>query len=142
MAERPRCGMPCLTHTHDCDRSPGHTGFHRDVQQKGDHGCAWNTPGPKDVPALIAALSRSRRGGKELGRTFVFLAELVKGAFRRGETDPIGALLMLGDHLAELFEDEGGLSTEEHNRIYRALEARREGGAARTVGRVYPLDTP
>lgn len=80
------------------------------------------------MPYLLDEIERGRRGGKELGKTLVFLAELIKGAFRRGETDPIGALLMLGDHLAHLFEDEGGLSADEHNRIYRALEARREGG--------------
>lgn len=108
----------------------------------------WGPPIPQlcdvDIPDLLAEIKRSRRGGKELGRTFIFLAELIKDAFRRGETDPTGALLMLGDHLAELFEDEGGLAADEHNRIYRALEARREGSAARTVGRIhpYPLDVP
>lgn len=56
--ERRRCGVPCLTHTHSCDRSPNHTGTHRDVQQKGNHTCEWDTPGAKDVPALIAEVKR------------------------------------------------------------------------------------
>lgn len=58
--ERPRCGMPCLKHAHSCDRSPGHCDWHRDVQQKGDHTCAWSTPGPKDAPAILAALRSAR----------------------------------------------------------------------------------
>lgn len=57
---RQRCGMPCLTHPHDCDRSPRHTGVHRDVQQKGDHSCEWDTPSAKDVPALIAEVKQLR----------------------------------------------------------------------------------
>jgi hypothetical protein len=58
--ERPRCGAPCLKHAHGCDRSPKHTGFHRDVQQKGDHTCTWDTPGPKDFAAVMAALRNAR----------------------------------------------------------------------------------
>ena len=56
--ERPRCGVPCLTHTHSCDRSSHHTGPHRDVQQKGNHTCEWATPGPQDIPALLAEVER------------------------------------------------------------------------------------
>ncbi|TYK45223.1 hypothetical protein [Actinomadura decatromicini] len=58
--ERQRCGMPCLIHDHDCDRSPRHTGVHRDVQQKGDHSCEWGPPGPEDVPTLLAVVARLR----------------------------------------------------------------------------------
>jgi hypothetical protein len=58
--------MPCLTHAHDCDRSPGHSDWHRDVQQKGDHTCAWSTPGPKDAPAILAALRSARAEAEQL----------------------------------------------------------------------------
>jgi hypothetical protein len=85
-----------------------------------------------DVPALItevkrqrANLEQSRRGGKELGKSVEFLGGLIKDAFLRGADDPIGALHMLGDFLSNLFEDEGGLTVEEHNRVYRALEDQR-----------------
>lgn len=78
-----------------------------------------------DVPALLAEIEWRKRGGKELGKVVVRLSELIKDAFQRGEGDPIGALQMLGDYLAHLFEDEGGLPTDEHNRVYRALEDRR-----------------
>lgn len=83
------------------------------------------------IPDLLAEVERSRRGGKELGKTVVFLAELIKDTYRRGETDPIGAVLALGHHLAELFEDEGGLPTDEHNRIYRTLENKHRAQAGR-----------
>jgi hypothetical protein len=119
---RNRCGMPCLTHPHDCDRSPGHTGVHRDVQQKGDHSCEWDTPGPQDVPTLLAALEKSRRASKELGKAVVFLTELMKDAFQQGGTDPIGALHMIGNHLAEAlvpYED-----AEKFDRAFRALETK------------------
>lgn len=79
----------------------------------------------EDVPALLANLKQARRGAQELGKTVVFLTRLIKDAFVRGADDPIDALHMLGNFLAEIFEDEGGLSTDEHNRVYRALEARR-----------------
>lgn len=64
--ERPRCGTPCLKHAHACDRSPRHTGFHRDVQQKGEHTCEWDTPHPKDFPALMAALRSTRAEVEQL----------------------------------------------------------------------------
>lgn len=90
----------------------------------------WGPPIPQlcdaDIPDLLAEVEWRKRGGKELGKVVVRLAELIKAAFVKGETDPAGALLMLGDHLAELFEDEGGLPADDHNRIYRALETRRE----------------
>ncbi|MFE9099786.1 hypothetical protein [Actinomadura geliboluensis] len=81
------------------------------------------------VPGLLTARAgdaRRERGGKVLGEIVVRLAELIKTAFAKGETDPAGALLMLGDHLAELLEDEGGLPSDDHNRVYRALERRRD----------------
>ena len=122
-SKRARCGIPCLKHPHACDRSPKHTGVHRDVQQRGDHSCEWDTPGPKDVPALMDALNRSRSGARELGQIVVFLTDLMKDAFQRGGSDPIGALHMLGNHLAEaLVSDE---DADEFNRVYRALEQRR-----------------
>ena len=86
-------------------------------------GCAPCTAA--EIDRLRAELDRAGRGGRELGRIVVRLAELIKAAFVKGETDQAGALLMLGDHLAELLEDEGGLSTDDHNRIYRALEQQR-----------------
>lgn len=61
MPERTRCGMPCLIHDHDCDRSPNHTAMHRDVQQKGNHTCEWATPGVRHMPALIDLAKRLRR---------------------------------------------------------------------------------
>jgi hypothetical protein len=79
----------------------------------------------EDVPALVAELEQAKRGGKELGKVVEFLAELIKDAFVRGADDPIGALHMLGNVLAELLESEGGLSSDDFNRVYRALEARR-----------------
>jgi hypothetical protein len=57
---RRRCGIPCLTHQHTCDRSPLHTGVHRDVQQNGQHTCEWDTPGFEDVEALTAEVGRLR----------------------------------------------------------------------------------
>lgn len=69
-----------------------------------------------------ADLEQRERGGRELGKTFVLLADLIKDAFRRSADDPIAGLEMLGNHLAHLFEDEGGLSADEHNRVCRALE--------------------
>ncbi|MUN41473.1 hypothetical protein [Actinomadura litoris] len=64
---RPRCGVPCLAHGHhNCDRSPGHYDMHRDVQQKGDHTCEWETPGPKDVPTLLAEVMHLRARRDEL----------------------------------------------------------------------------
>ena len=65
----------------------------------------------KYMPALVADLEQARRGGKELGKTVEFLAELIKSAFVRGADDPIGALNMLGNHLGEVLESEGGLSS-------------------------------
>lgn len=78
------------------------------------------------APALLADLEQTRRGGRELGKTLVFLTELIKGAYLRGADDPIDALHMLGDHLAEVLEGEGGLSVDDFNRVYRALEERRK----------------
>ena len=60
MPERTRCGVPCLIHDHDCDRSPGHIATHRDVQQRGDHSCEWDTPSPQDAPALVVIARRLR----------------------------------------------------------------------------------
>jgi ribosome-binding protein aMBF1 (putative translation factor) len=79
---------------------------------------------------VSAELEQSRRGGKELGKIFGFgemvpLAELIKDAYLRGADDPIDALQMLGNCLAEVFENEGGLAADDHNRVYRALEGRR-----------------
>ncbi|WP_329521222.1 hypothetical protein [Spirillospora sp. NBC_01491] len=54
-----------MTHTHTCDRSPRHIGVHRDVQQKGDHTCEWDTPGPKDMPALLAEVKQLREAGAD-----------------------------------------------------------------------------
>jgi hypothetical protein len=86
----------------------------------------------KAAPAVLQALDDARadiekrkRGGEELGKRFVFLAELIKDTYRRSADDPIAACQMLGDHLAHLFEDEGGLSVDDHNRVCRALEDRR-----------------
>lgn len=72
--ERSRCGVPCLKHDHACDRSPGHTWPHRDVQQKGAHSCEWDTPGPDDVPALLRMVERLR-GELEAAAT-VYRAEV------------------------------------------------------------------
>src|SRR4051794_34160056 len=52
------------------------------------------------APALLDALEQARRGGRELGKSVVFLMDLIKGAYVRGAEDPIGALNMLGNHLA------------------------------------------
>lgn len=85
----------------------------------------------EDVPALIAELEQARRGGKELGKNVVFLMELIKDAFVRGADDPIGALNMLGNVVAEVFEDEGGLSPAEFSRVQQALDARETEQATR-----------
>lgn len=78
-----------------------------------------------EVKQQRADLEQFRRGGQELGKVVDFMGGLIKDAFLRGADDPIGALHMLGDYLAEITADEGGLSVEEHNRVYRALDARR-----------------
>ncbi|PRX90695.1 hypothetical protein [Allonocardiopsis opalescens] len=41
--DRTRCGVPCPNqeHTHDCDRSPLHLGYHRDARQKESETCDW-----------------------------------------------------------------------------------------------------
>jgi hypothetical protein len=75
--------------------------------------------------AVLANLKQARRGAQELGKSVVFLAELIKDAYVRGADDPIDALHMLGNYLAEVLEDEGGLSVDEHNRVHRAMEDRR-----------------
>jgi hypothetical protein len=80
---------------------------------------------------LAAELEQRRCGGRELGKTVEFLAELIKGAFVRGAEDPIGALRMLGNHLAEVFESEGGLSPGEFIRVQQALDARESEEEAR-----------
>lgn len=79
----------------------------------------------EEIRDLNDQLEQRKRGGEELGKSFVFLAELIKDTFRRSADDPIAALHMLGDHLSNLFEDEGGLSVDDHNRVCRALEDRR-----------------
>lgn len=67
-----------------------------------------------------------KRGGAELGKTLVFLAELIKDAYVRGADDPIDALHMLGNYLAEVPASEGGLHFDDFSRVYRALEDRRK----------------
>lgn len=42
---RATCAEPCPNLIHTCDRSPQHTGFHRDIQQKGQEGCSWYSDG-------------------------------------------------------------------------------------------------
>lgn len=74
---------------------------------------------------LLAEVEQMKRGGAELGKIVAFLGDLIKDAYVRGADDPIDALHMLGNVVAEVFEDEGGLSPDEFNRVYRALEARR-----------------
>jgi hypothetical protein len=75
---------------------------------------------------MQAELEQLKRGGKELGKSIVVLTGLIKDAYLRGADDPIDALQMLGNFLAEVFEDEGGLSPDDFNRVYRALEDRRK----------------
>lgn len=79
----------------------------------------------EEIRDLNDQLEQRKRGGEELGKSFVLLAELIKDTFRRSANDPIAALHMLGDHLAHLFENEGGLSVDDHNRVCKALEDRR-----------------
>jgi hypothetical protein len=83
------------------------------------------TTTPTEVERLRAELDQAKRGGKELGKSIVVLMELIKDAYLRGADDPIDALHMLGNMLAEVFEDEGGLSPDDFNRVHRALEYRR-----------------
>ncbi|WP_433225538.1 hypothetical protein [Actinomadura formosensis] len=86
--ERPRCGTPCLKHAHACDRSPRHIGFHRDVQQAGEHTCEWDTPTPKDFPAVMAALRSARAELAEanfmIGRQTAALAKAQKADAEQG----------------------------------------------------------
>ena len=83
-----------------------------------------------DVDHLHREIERLEAGGKELGWLVVQLAELIRDAYRLGATDPIGALHLLGDHLADLLPDEGGLEADEHNRIYRALNTWRTSSSS------------
>jgi len=78
----------------------------------------------EDVPALVAEVEKLRRGGKELGKIIDFMGDLIKDAYLRGAHDPIGAVQMLGNALAEVLESEGGLSVAEFSRVQWALDAR------------------
>jgi chromosome segregation ATPase len=84
---RQRCGMPCLKHPHACDRSPRHTGFHRDVQQKGEHTCEWDTPHPKDFPALMTALRSTRAEAERLRSREALVEDQVRIVRRQGEEE-------------------------------------------------------
>ena len=82
-----------------------------------------------DLAEVEAERDQLRRGSKELGKVIAFLADLIKDAYLRGADDPIDAMQMLGDCLAEVLEGEGGLSPDDFNRVYRALEVRRDKAA-------------
>lgn len=75
--------------------------------------------------AVVAERDALKRGGEELGKFVEALTGLIRDAYRHGATDPIEAVHMLGNHLAEVFEDEGGLPIDEYNRVFRALEDQR-----------------
>ncbi len=74
---------------------------------------------------LQAERDQLRRGGRELGGIVTHLTELIKDAWKEGATDPVGALHMLGNHLAEILPDGGGLCVDEFDKTYRALEEHR-----------------
>jgi hypothetical protein len=86
---------------------------------------------PQGLHEYRAEIERLQRGGKELGKIVVILGDLIKDAYVKGADDPIGALHLLGDYLAEVLEGEGGLPVDEHNRVYRALEDQRRDLAER-----------
>ncbi|MCB5168030.1 hypothetical protein LG634_24785 [Streptomyces bambusae] len=56
----PTCGTPCPEpgHHHTCQRSPRHLDVHRDVKQKGDETCRWDTPKTRTVAEALDIVRR------------------------------------------------------------------------------------
>jgi hypothetical protein len=80
-----------------------------------------------EIGGLEAERDQIQRGGQELGGIVTYLTELINDAWKTGATDPIAALHMLGDHLAEALPEEG--EVDGFNATYRALEEHRVKGA-------------